>query len=84
MLGQRERIYDVYLSTQTGPEVRRVIATSEALGVRAAEAMVEGSRALHYTVQVDVVGNCRKCSQLVEATELYREIGTGVLCRECK
>jgi len=84
MLGQRERIYDVYLATPTGPEVRRVIAASEGLGVRAAEAMVQGSRALHYTVQVDVVGTCKRCGQLVEASELFREVVSGVLCRECK
>ena len=84
MLGQRERIYDVYLATADGPQVRRVIATSEGLGVRAAEAMVFGSRALHYTVHVDVIGTCNKCGTLVEASESFRELVSGLLCRECK
>lgn len=84
MLGQRERVYEVRVAVDGECETRKVIASSEALAVRAAESMPPRGTAVSFSVFVDIVGTCIKCQSPVEATEPFRETIRGILCRDCK
>ena len=81
---ERARLFTVIMATPNGAVEAEIWAETPQLACAAAESAAgTNARAVHYTMEADVLGRCDRCSGFIESQERYQRVRGVVRCADC-
>lgn len=81
---ERARLFTIQLAHPDRGRIEAdVWAETPQLACAAAEAEVTGARAVHFTMEADVLGRCDKCHSFIESGERHQRVRGVVRCSDC-